>query len=179
MGEVLPLRVGDVNLSKGTVTINNKNPNRCRTVPIGSDLVDILRKFFAWRSKMGFESPHLFVQKKGKPIIQQTIGRKFLRLLEIANVTRNRVATGRPRMMDLQTTFAVHRIDSWIYAKKDLNRLLPALALYMGFGGLGITQRYLYLAPARFKQHLNKLSSPGLKRHWRNDKSLMRFLDNL
>jgi integrase/recombinase XerD len=180
VGEVLGLRIGDVNLSKGTLVINNKNPNRSRTIPIGPDLLEILRKFLAWRSKKQFESPRLFVKKKGNPIITQLICREFRRLCEIADIAGKRGSTmGRPRMMDFQCTFAVHRITSWISGKKDLNRLLPALAVYMGFSGLNTTQRYLYLAPTRFKQHLNKLSPSGMKRHWRNDKSLMQFLDNL
>ena len=180
VGEVLGLRITDVNLSKGTLVINNKNPNRSRTIPIGPDLVEILRKFLAWRSKKQFDSPCLFVKKKGKPIIRQWIAREFNRLRGIADITRERgSSTGRPRMMDFQYTFAVHRITSWITSKKDLDRLLPALAVYMGFSGLNTTQRYLYLAPTRFKRHLNKLSPTGMKRHWRNDKSLMKFLDNL
>jgi integrase/recombinase XerD len=180
VGEVLQLRIRDVNLSKRTLVINNKNPNRSRTIPIGADLVEILRKFLAWRSKRLFESPCLFVKKKGKPIIQELICREFRRLREIANVTRERAAsTGPPRMMDFQCSFAVHRINSWILGKKDMNRLLPALAVYMGFSGLNTTQRYLHMAPARFKQHLNKLSPFGMKRHWRTDQSLMQFLDSL
>jgi integrase/recombinase XerD len=179
VGEVLALQVGNVDLVRRTLTINNKNAMRSRLIPIGADLIDILRRFLAWRSKMAFESQRLFALKSGRPIIPQAIGPVFRRLRKIANVIGQRKSTGHPRMMDFQCSFAVHRINSWILGKKDLNRLLPALAVYMGFSGLNTTQRYLHMAPARFKPHLNKLSPSGMKRHWRNDENLMQFLDGL
>src|ERR1700722_15198111 len=42
----------------------------------------------------------------------------------------------------------------------DLNRMLPALAAYMGLVGLTATERYMALTPERFRKELSKLS-PG------------------
>ena len=82
-------------------------------------------------------------------------------------------------MHDLRFTFAVHRITSWIRNGADLNRMLPALAAYMGQVGLGSTETYLSMTPERFRRELDKLSPNRAKGRWRNDKVLMEFLANL
>ena len=61
----------------------------------------------------------------------------------------------------------------------DLNRLLPALAVYMGHANLCTTQKYLAMTPERFRKQLNKLSPIRRKGHWRDDKELMAFLSDL
>jgi integrase/recombinase XerD len=79
----------------------------------------------------------------------------------------------------MRQTFAVHRITSWIRDGADLNRMLPALAAYMGQVGLGSTERYLLLTPERFRKHLDKLRSPRCAGNWRDDERLMSFLAGL
>lgn len=176
IGEVLSLVVDDINLQGSTVLITNKNPNRCRQLPIGADLREVLRKYLAWRARQIPSTTHLFITKSGKPLSGRIACRNFQRLREIANVTRDPKAVYQPRLNDLQCTFAVHRITSWIRCGTDLDLMLPALAVYMGLVGLSSTERYLHLTPARFKKHLNKLSPASRKQHWRNDKKLMEFL---
>jgi hypothetical protein len=84
-----------------------------------------------------------------------------------------------PRLDDLRCTFAVHRITSWVRNGADLNRMLPALAAYMGQMGLGATERYLAMTPERFRKALNKLSPARSRNKWRNDPALMKFLVSL
>jgi hypothetical protein len=84
-----------------------------------------------------------------------------------------------PVLRDLRSTFAVHRITSWIRRKDDLNQMLPALAAYMGNVGLESTERYLELAPERFRGALNKLSPRKSHTRWRDDPALLEFLANL
>ena len=62
-------------------------------------------------------------------------------------------------MDDLRTTFAVHRLTTWLRQGADLNRLIPALSAYMGQCGLGSSERYLKLTPERFRTQLNRLES--------------------
>jgi hypothetical protein len=82
-------------------------------------------------------------------------------------------------MNDLKYTFAVHRITSWIRDGANLNRMLPALAAYMGQGGLGSTERYLSMTPERYRKQLEKLSPRRGRGQWRNNKALMKFLATL
>jgi hypothetical protein len=49
----------------------------------------------------------------------------------------------------------------------------------MGNAGLESTERYLQLAPERFRGALNKLSPQRLHAWWRDDPALLEFLANL
>jgi integrase/recombinase XerD len=51
--------------------------------------------------------------------------------------------------------------------------------VYMGRFGLGSSDRYLTLAPERFRAQLNKLSPQRGKRKWRDNPSLIKFLAEL
>jgi integrase/recombinase XerD len=176
IGEVLNLSIGDINLKGSNVTIGNRSPIRCRQIPIGSDLVEVLRRYLSWRAKQKSECARLFITKTGKPITCDHASKSFRRLREIANVQRDKRSLFQPRLQDLQFTFAVHRITAWIRNNTDLNRMLPALSVYMGLAGLNSTERYLHMTPERFKKHLNKLSPNSRRPHWRNDKGLMEFI---
>ena len=155
----------DINLECSTIQITNKNPNRCRRILIGTDLREVLRKYLAWRAKKNPLSPQLFLTKSDKPVSVRIADRNFHMLRKIAKVSRDAQAVYQPRLNDLQCTFAVHRITSWIRSGTDLDMMLPALAVYMGLVGLSSTERYLHMTPARFKKHLNKLSPYNRKQH--------------
>lgn len=73
----------------------------------------------------------------------------FSDLRNQAGIVRSDGSSYQPRMHDLRSTFAVHRITSWIKEGKDLNRMLPALSAYIGQVGLISTERYLSLTPER------------------------------
>jgi integrase/recombinase XerD len=108
-----------------------------------------------------------------------TVRKNWQRLRRIARVTRNDGDAYQPLMHDLRYTFAVHRITSWIQNGANLNRMLPALAAYMGQVGLGSAERYLYMTPERFRKELDKLSPMRGKGRWRDNKPLIGFLANL
>jgi len=179
VGEILGLKLDDVNLGSGMLAIRSKSCSRLREIPIGADLSDVLRKYLIWRSRRGFQSSYLFVAKDDNPVPNRSMNNNFQRLRQIAGVLRHDGGLYQPRMQDLRYTFAVHRITSWIRNGADLNRMLPALAAYMGQVGLGSTERYLAMTPERFRKELGKLSPNRGKGHWRDNKVLMEFLAGL
>ena len=128
---------------------------------------------------MGYKCPTFFVAKGDQPINLDMLRHSFDRIRTYANVTRDDGGKYQPRLCDLRVTFAVHRITSWIKNGADLNRMLPALAAYMGQVGLGHTDRYLSLTPERFHKQLSKLSPGRANGRWRNNKPLMEFIASL
>jgi integrase/recombinase XerD len=179
VGEVLNLLRRDLNLKASLITIRGKNTGRSRQIPIGPDLHDILRKYLNWRTKKNYQSDLLFVNKHDRRVAEGSMTVNFQRLRRFASVSRVDGSAQQPRLNDLKFTFAVHRITSWIKNGADLNRMLPALAAYMGQVGLGSTERYLAMTPERFRKQLNKLSPIRRAGRWRNDKKLMEFLATL
>jgi integrase/recombinase XerD len=178
VGEVVNLRHEDVNLKEGLITIRSASPTRSRQIPIGDDMRDVLQKYLTWRSRRNFQNDRLLVTKRDFRIPESTAAKNWRRLRESAGMTANGVIY-QPRMNDLKYTFAVHRITSWIRNGADLNRMLPALAAYMGQMGLGATERYLQMTPERFCKELSKLSPARRRGHWRDNKDLMTYLANL
>jgi integrase len=179
IGEVLNLTQNDVDFKKRRITIKRGAFDRSRQIPVGDDLNDVLRKYVAWRSQKGYKSEHLFVTIYDQPVTISIANKHWQRLRRIAEVARHDVTRFQPRINDLRCTFAVHRITSWIRNAADLNRMLPALAAYMGQRGLGSSERYLALTTERFRKQLNKLSPTRGKGRWRDDKPLMEFLASL
>jgi integrase/recombinase XerD len=68
---------------------------------------------------------------------------------------------------------------AWFNQGADLNRMLPALAAYMGQVGLGSTERYLSMTRERFRTQLVKLSPQRRKKRWRDNRALMNYLAEL
>jgi integrase/recombinase XerD len=59
-----------------------------------------------------------------------------------------------PRLHDLSSTFAVHRIAAWYEQGLDAQELLPALGAYLGQLGLISMNRHLSLTPEHYRKHL-------------------------
>jgi len=177
-GEALRMRREDVDTDNQILTIVS-NVTRQRTIPIGKSLADVLRNYLRWRTRTHLEGENLLVTKFGKAVLIHTASQHFEKLRKDAGIFRLDGGSFQPRLTDLRVAFAVHRITSWIRNKADLNRMLPALAAYMGQVALGSTEKYLALTSARFQKHLNILSPQSRRFHWGSDPSLMRFLDSL
>ncbi|WP_158789471.1 tyrosine-type recombinase/integrase [Granulicella sp. L46] len=179
VGEIPTILESDLDLDGGFLHIRSEQPHRNRRIPIGSDLCGVLREYKAIRAEPNAGGPYLFLTRRGKPPTSARISISF-RALRLASGVRRRVGSRhQPCISDLRFTFAVHRISAGIENGDDLNRLLPALAAYMGQVGLGSTARYLALAPERFRKDLDKLSPRGESGHWKDDPELVRFLENL
>jgi integrase/recombinase XerD len=178
VGETRGLSTEDIDLKSKMVTIRSRSVIRSRHIPISEDLCEVLRKYLKWRQTKKVQGSQLFVNENGDPAGPYPFEKCFRKQCELHNIRREPSATYQPRLHDLKCAFAVHRITSWIRSKTDLNKMLPALAAYMGMK-LVSTERYFQLTPERFRKHLNKLSPQSHKSHWRNNQELMAFLNNL
>lgn len=179
LGEMIALRCDDVDLRNGFLTIRSRNNRRARRLPMGHDLQEAVRRYIRFRSRCCFDSEYFFTTKNGRALVATTVVHTFRRLRTIAGITRRDSTAQQPRMHDLRVTFAVHRITSWIRNGANLNRMLPALAVYMGQSGLGATDKYLLMTPEHFRKQLNMLSPRRGSKRWRDDKKLMAFVNAL
>jgi integrase/recombinase XerD len=180
VGEALGLLREDVDLKNGVITIRASRFNRSRIIPVGPDLQTKLRRYVTRFGRRRMLCPHFFLDKRGKAVSCHTLRATFQKLRRLAGIRRHDGAIYQPRMHDLRYTFAVHRLTSWFKQGADMNRLLPALAAYIGQVGLGSTERYLSMTPERFRGQLVLLSPQRTKKkRWRDNAALMRFLAEL
>jgi integrase/recombinase XerD len=151
------LRRHDVHLSKRTLDFASLRRGM-RTVPMSSELRDALKLYIAWRFESNPLTDYLFTTKNQAMLTHTQIGKCFTRLCTLAGVDRGDGHPHNPRMQDFRTTFAVHRITAWMKDGVDLNKMLPALATYMGRRSLLAGQEYFRMTPERFRKQLDALS---------------------
>jgi integrase/recombinase XerD len=176
--EAVQLQEADVDLNIAEISIRGSRMCRHRTIPIGPDLLRVLRSYINWKRRRKLPEASFFSRLDGAELKPDTVYFNFEKLLVLANLVRRDGAPQRPRIYDLRSTFAVHRITSWIRQGSDLGRLLPALSAYMGQKDLSGTERFLGLTPERFRKELDKLS-PSQGRGWIRDTDLMKYIETL
>jgi integrase len=170
----------DVDFKKRLITIRNARLQPSRQIPFGADMLEVLRSYRAsHHQKDRLKDPHFFLTTEGQAIKETTMQHTFQKLRRKAGIARYDGIPQPPRLHDFRYTFAVHRLTAWHKHGAEINRMIPALSMYMGYVKLGGAARYLRLTPERFRTQLDKLSSRRGKRHWRDDPALMQFLSKL
>lgn len=154
-GEVLNLSVADADLANSLLTIRDTKFFKCRWVPIGRDLTNVLNEYVRWRCARlpvaGIES-HFFLDRNGAPLTWWPLHHAFDRLRRHAGVKRSDGGRYQPRMHDLRHTFAVHRLTDWYRQGLDVQRLVYHLSVYLGHSHLADTQVYLTMTPELLHQ---------------------------
>jgi integrase len=145
IGEVTRLKLTDVDLDQQLLTIRETKFFKSRLVPVGDDLGRALRKYYSYQWSGRKPSPEsTFLSSRDRtPIKHQTARLVFYRMRAEAQVWRADGATYQPRLHDFRHTFAVTRLVTWYREGKNVQRLLPHLATYLGHVRLQETTRYL------------------------------------
>jgi integrase/recombinase XerD len=112
------------------------------------------------------DTENFFARKNGKAIEPRLLLRAFESVRRRMGVSRVDGMGRQPRLRDLRRTVAVHCLKAWIDQKKDLRKMLPILAAYLGHVNLASTEEYLLLAPDRFRKQLSTLSPTFLQECW-------------
>lgn len=150
LGEVLHLRVRDVDLNQGVITVRQGKFRKDRLVPPALPLVDRLRQYAAG---LGNRPPDaiFFPAPTGGPFHLRTVYGWFRKLLLQCGIPHAGRGKG-PRVHDLRHGFAVHSLLRWYRNREDLDAKLPLLATYLGHQSLSGTQRYLHLTAELFPE---------------------------
>lgn len=141
IGEVLNLKVKDVDLNNRTFTILNAKHNTERIIPFHENVIQKLRNYMI-EFEIYHDDQYIFSNRSGSPIDKSTVDFFFLRFLRLAGIPH---PEGGPRIHDLRHTFCVHRLRDWVLEGKDVNALFPYLCAYMGHADTRSTEYYLRL----------------------------------
>jgi integrase len=156
-GEAINLRVHDVDLAQGILTIRQGKFRKDRLVPFASPLADRLRRYAA---TVGKRFPHavFFPSLCGKPYRLRAVYGQFRQMLVRCHIPHGGRGKG-PRVHDLHHTFAVHTLLRWCRQGMDLNVKLPLLSTYLGHRNLSGTQRYLHLTAELFPEVMARVEA--------------------
>lgn len=154
VGEVVNLRIDDVDLNRGVLTVREGKFGKDRLVPPALPLVERLRSYDAAVSavvgpRRGDAS--FFPSALGEPYRVGAVYTVFRQLLYRSGIPHRGEGKG-PRVHDLRHSFAVHTMLRWYREGADLDAKLPVLSTYMGHLSLLGTERYLHLTAELFPE---------------------------
>ena len=148
IGEALNLTLRDIDVIERIITVRDTKFFKTRLVPIGPKLAGQLAVYIQRRRQLplpsGDDSP-LFTTKTGRGWPYPHVITLFQKVRRAAGIGS---ATGEcrpPRIHDIRHTAAVHRVIAWYRTGRDVQRLLPRLATYLGHIDIKSTQRYLHM----------------------------------
>lgn len=147
-GEVVKLKLSDIDKSKRTMIINGKGSKQ-RIVPFGKTVKNQLMRYLALRTEKPCYSDSLFLTIEREPITANTIKMLFQRLKSSSGISRLY-----PHL--LRHTFATN------YIIQGGN--LEVLRVLLGHSSISITQIYIHLAAQmqlvnnKFDSHLDTLT---------------------
>ena len=147
--EAIMLRVADVDLINGVLTIRMSKNNNNRLVPMSNYLVQICKKYNDKVHLSSTSEDYYFASRDNKPISYGTLYGSFRRFLYKADISHLGKGKG-PRIHDLRHTFAVNCLKLFVEKGKDLNAYLPILKTYMGHSSFRETAYYLHLTAYEF-----------------------------
>jgi site-specific recombinase XerD len=150
ISEAIALQLRDVDLAERLLTIRNTKFYKTRLVPFGARLAAAIAAYIDHRSALPMpegRAAALICSRTGHHLWYQDVIRQFQRLRAAADIGCPPGASRLPRLHDLRHTAAVHRVLAWYRDGRDVQRLLPQLATYLGHAEIKSTQRYLHMTP--------------------------------
>lgn len=150
VSEAIRLQLGDVDLEQRILTVHDTKFFKTRLVPIGPRLTSELAAYIEQRSTLALPEGRdsaLLCSRTGHRLAYQYVITTFQRIRSMAGIRCPAGEPRPPRIHDLRHTAAVHRVLAWYRAGKDVQRLLPQLATYLGHINIQSTQRYLQMTP--------------------------------
>jgi len=150
VSEVLKLRVRDVDLQQGVITVHQGKFRKDRLVPPAVSVVNRLRTYAA---RFGDRPPDaiFFPGPSGGRYALRTVYSVFRTVLQQCGISHAGRGKG-PRIHDYRHLFAVHAVRRWYREGADLNAKLPLLATYLGHQHVSGTQHYLHLTAEIFPE---------------------------
>jgi integrase/recombinase XerD len=157
------LKVADVDLEHGVLTIHQSKKDNSRLVPMSDFLTEHCRIFLEKAHPYPVAEHYFFPALGGKPMTLVNLYHNFRRFLWRAGISHGGKGCG-PRIHDFRHTFAVHCLKKWVEQEKDLTVYFPLLKTYMGHDSFAETAYYLRLTADVFPNITLKIETryPGI-----------------
>ncbi|MFG6429796.1 tyrosine-type recombinase/integrase [Roseateles sp. LYH14W] len=153
ISEALALRLADVDLQQGVLTIRRTKFGKSRAVPLHPSTTQALRAYRAGRDLTGAasgEDEYLFIGLRADILGTPLAGHQAR--LVFAGLRRelgwvNRGTHHAARIHDLRHTFVVRRVLLWQQQGVDVDQTMLSLSTYLGHAGVADTYWYLQAVP--------------------------------
>jgi integrase len=153
ISEALNLKVPDVNVNEGTLTILNGKNNKSRIIPMAESLRHRSIEYKKQVHILNDENNYFFPSLLGGKFDKSTVYRRFREYLWCAGISHSGHG---PRIHDVRHTHCVHCLKQWVLSGRDLLNLLPYLSAYLGHTDFRGTQYYLRLTADLYPDIISK-----------------------
>jgi integrase len=158
IGEALSLRLRDVDLNLGILTIDSGKCGKSRLIPLHNSTKRELSKYVSLRAEFpnGRTSDFFFINLVGKRLDSSEVRRTFYKLSRKEGLRGNGASSG-PRLHDLRHRFAVETLVRWYHNGDDVEQRLPILSTFLGHVHVSDTYWYLTTHPELMNLAVNRL----------------------
>ena len=158
ISEALDLKLDDVDLDQGMLTVRAAKLGRSRLVPLHASTCAALAEYLRRREQFvgNRSSGHVFVSTRGTRLDIGRVHRGFYAISQQAGLRAAGASKG-PRLHDFRHRFAVLTLTRWYESGEDATRRLPVLSTYLGHVYVEGTYWYLSGWPALMAQAMARL----------------------
>jgi integrase/recombinase XerD len=158
ISEALDLKLDDIDLQQGVLTIRAAKLGRWRLVPIHASTVTALADYLQRREQHLGEatSRFVFVSNRGTRLDISRVHRVFYTLSRQTGLRPHGASNG-PRLHDFRHRFAVLTLVRWYQSGDDPARKLSVLSTYLGHVYVAGTYWYLNAWPELMAQAMVRL----------------------
>ncbi len=162
ISEAIGLKLEDVDLSEGLLTVRGAKSGKSRLVPLHASTRQVLADYKSRRDDFlaGRPATSFFISQLGNHLDPGNVHRTFY-LLSRQIGLRDPDSSSGPRLHDFRHRFAVETLLRWYRAGEDVERRLPVLSTYLGHVHVSDTYWYLTACP-----ELMGLAVKRLERRW-------------
>lgn len=156
LSEATRLRVCDVDLETGVVTILNTKMDKDRLIPVDTQMLKRLNVYAKQVLPLSKQNEPFFPAPENRFYSPGSIYQAFRDILWKAGISHGGKGFG-PRVHDLRHTFAVHCLRKWVLAGDDITTAFPYLSAYMGHDGIRYSQLYLRLTAEMYPDIVERM----------------------
>lgn len=159
ISEALELKLDDVDLEEGVLTIRAAKFGRSRLVPLHPSTRTVLVHYLQRRKQFlgaALASDYVFVANRGTRLDAGRVRRTFYTLSRQTGLRAPGARNG-PRLHDFRHRFAVQALTRWYESGEDPARRLPVLSTYLGHVCVAGTYWYLSSWPELMAQAMARL----------------------
>jgi len=158
LSEARLLKVSDIDLNIGVITVTNAKLDKRRQLPVSPDMLERLALYHLNVHALSKQDDWFFPGFGGKPMTIVNVEKNFRKFLWKARISHGGRSKG-PRVHDFRHSFSVHCLRRWVREDKNLYAFLPVLQAYLGHVSLSDTAYYLHLTADLFPDITEKVES--------------------
>jgi integrase len=147
--EARKLRMENVDLVNGRLTILGSKGHKDRIVLLAEDVLALCRRYHAAVCRIMPGRELFFLDSNGKLYTKKWAEKTFR--VQWAKTGIARSGANPPRIYDLRHSFVTHRLYLWMKDGKDVMAYLPYLSAYLGHAQFSDTAYYIHLVPGIFE----------------------------